>query len=161
MPFFPLFLLMSSRALKPDKPRPLLYLRVSLRDKRCWALLDSGAADHFISEEVAAAANLPLTPFGMPMAVSLGNGQIVYVHNYVMADLRFECYRVLLSLKVLATNIALVLGYPFLWKHRPLIDWRDRTLVFRKRKYKYVVHRHPGDGLSEEALASVENVDPE
>ena len=115
---------MASRLKGTTQPRPLLYVRVRLQTKRCWALLDCGAADNFISHDTAMAVPLPIQPLGMPLAVSLGNGQVIYTEQYVDADLRFEGYRAPVTLKVLATPIAMVLGYPFLWKHQPLIDWR-------------------------------------
>ena len=82
--------LMSHRAPAPTQPHPLLYLSVRLGDKRCWALLDCGAADNFIAQETVKVAQLDAHPLEMPLAVSLGNGQLVYANQYVHADLRFE-----------------------------------------------------------------------
>ena len=126
---------MTSRLKGPTQPRPLLYLRVRLQTKRCWALLDFGAADNFISQYTVAAVPLLPQPLGMPLAVSWGNGQVIYTEQNIDADIRFEGYRAPVTLKVLATQISLVLGYHFLWRHQPLINWRERTLTFRKRKY--------------------------
>ena len=99
-------------------PCPLLYLRVHLGWKRCWALLDSGDADNFIAATTVAATKIPTHPLGMPWAVSLGNGYIVYTTQYALTQLQVGDYTALTCFKVLATDLTMVFGYPFLLKHR-------------------------------------------
>ena len=69
----------------------------------------------------------------MPLAISVGNGEIIYSDRYVSDDLFLSTYRAWTYLKVLETPIPMVLGYPFLLKHQPDIDWKTRTLRFLRR----------------------------
>ena len=69
--------------LQPPKPSPLLFLPVQLGVKACWALLDSGAADNFISKFVFRLLELPTARLGMLLAVSVGNGEIIYTNKCV------------------------------------------------------------------------------
>ena len=55
----------------------------------------------------------------------------------------------------------MVLGYPFLLRHRPLIDWHARTLLFVRRNRQHLVYGYPGEGLTEDALAAVKAVPTE
>ena len=140
------------------EPCPLLYLRVQLGNKRCWALLDSGAADNFIAATTVKAANLSIQPLGMPWAVSLGNGDIVYTNHYTLTNLQVGDYAALTCFKVLATDLAMVLGYPFLLKHRPQVDWKLRTVRFMRRGKEYVVKGYAGNCISKDELNRVETL---
>ena len=83
----------------PPGPCPLLYLWARVRDHACWALLDSGAADNFVSLRVVEAMNLTPQLLGMPMAVSFGDGGIVYTQQYVQEELWFDGFRATTYLK--------------------------------------------------------------
>ena len=144
-----------------SQPCPLLYIRVHIGDKRCWALLDSGAADNFISTATVKAAGLSTQPLSMPWAVSLGNGDIVYTDQYTVTDLKLDDYKAQTCFKVLNTDLAMVLGYSFLLKHRPHIDWRQRTLRFSRNGKEYLIRGQPGSRIAKEELNRVELVSHE
>ena len=129
--------------------------------KRCWALLDSGAADNFIAATTVAATQIPTHQLGMPWAVSLGNGDIVYTTHYALTQLQVGDYTALTCFKVLTTDLAMVLGYPFLLKHRPHIDWKKRTLLFQRRGKEYLVQGYPGNNIPRDELNRVEQVTSE
>ena len=148
--------LMAGRAV--SEPCPLLYVKVRIGSKQCWALLDSGAADNFIAHTTVTATQIPTHPLGMPWAVSLGNGDIVYTTQYALTNLQLGDYSALTCFKVLATDLAMVLGYPFLLKHRPHIDWRKRTLLFQRRGKEYLIKGYPGSQIPRSDLMRVEDV---
>ena len=97
----------------------------------------------------------------MPWAVSLGNGDIVYTTHYALTQLQVGDYTALTCFKVLATDLAMVLGYPFLLKHRPHIDWKKRTLLFQRRGKEYLVQGYPGSNIPRNELNRVEQVTSE
>ena len=76
-------------------------------------------------------------------------------------DLRLDTYRASTSLKLLKTNLEMVLGYPFLLRHRPMIDWHACTLLFVRRNRQHLVHGYTGEKLTEDASAAVEAVPAE
>ncbi len=96
----------------------------------------------------------------MRMAVSLGDGKVIYADQFVSQFLYFGKYRALTFLKVLQTPLAIVLGTPFLRKHNPMIDWRDNTLTFDRRGKQYVVQGSV-EPKKDVELATVQMATPE
>ena len=125
----------------PPGPCPLLYLQARVKDRACWALLDSGEADNFVANQIVKDMHLNPLKLGMPLAVSVGIGEIMYTNQYVSEDLHLDKYRAWTYLKVLETPIPMVLGYPFLLKHHP--DF-DRVLRFVRRGKEHFVQVLPG-----------------
>ena len=113
-------------------PTALLYVPVQLRERIVWSLVDSGAADNFISEKTVKRLQLPTQLLDDPMTVCVGNGQLIHATEYVYLTLDLGAFKAKTKLKVLPTPIPMVLGYPFLAKHQPEIDWVKRRLFFLK-----------------------------
>ena len=111
-------------------PTALLYVPVELREKVVWSLVDSGAADNFISVKTVQRLQLPTQRLEEPMVVCVGNGQLIQATEYVYRTLHLGEYKAKTKLKVLPTPIHMVLGYPFLAKHQPKIEWAKRRLFF-------------------------------
>ena len=55
----------------------------------------------------------------------------MYAERFVHLNLMLDGFRAKTFLKVLPTTpIPMVLGYTFLLRHQPLVDWVQRTLLF-------------------------------
>ena len=98
------------------------------------ALLDSGANTTFIDVSVAKRLGLPLTPLKTPIRVfnvdSSHNsaGDVTHTTTILMEYLR---HREELTAEV--TNLGknlLILGYTWLQKHNPTIDWQTGVIKF-------------------------------
>ena len=48
-----------------------------------------------------------------------------------------------LSLRIISTPLSLVLGYPFLARFTPQVDWKRRVLYIRRRNQKFVIPAFP------------------
>ena len=131
----------------PPNPSPLFYVPVRVAENICWALLDSGAADNFISQQAVAALELRTHPLPQPMSVCVGNGAIIYATRFVQLPLMLGDFKATTYLKVLPTPIPMVLGYTFLLRHQPQVDWAQRMLTFSRRGKTFVVKGHPEPDL--------------
>ena len=82
-----------------------------------------------------------LTPqlFAMPMAVSFGGGGCVYTQQYVQEELWFDGFRATTYLKALSAPLPIVLGYPCLLRHWPVVNWVTREVTFTRRDRQYVI----------------------
>ena len=129
---------------QPHGPSSLLYLQVRVRDRICWALLDCGAADNFVATQIVKKMNLTPLKVCMPLAVSVGNGEIIYSDQYVSENLNLGNYRAWTHLKMLENPIHMVSSIPFLLKHQPGVDWKPRTIEFPIRGKEYSVRGMPG-----------------
>ena len=90
------------------------------------------------------------------MAVCVCNGQLIHPTEYVYLTLDLRAFTAKTKLKVLPTPIPMVLGYPFLSKPQPEIDWAKRRLFFNREGQSMLVQGYPvpqaifdGDGECE------------
>jgi hypothetical protein len=119
----------------PTAPQPLLFLPMIVGDKMILALLDSGASDSFISADVVKILGLMAHPLLQPLTVRVANGEGLSVTHFVSLSGRLGPMPVRLHLRVINTTIPIVLGYPFIAKFQPLVDWKNRRIrVTRKGK---------------------------
>ena len=99
------------------------------------ALLDSGASDSFVSWDVVRVLGLRQYPLSQRLTVRVANGEALAVTHFVQLSARLGPMPVRLSLRVIKTTIPIVLGYPFLARTQPTIDWKQRVLRI-ERKWK-------------------------
>ena len=60
--------------------------------------------------------------------VRAANGSILPVHSFVRVALRLDTVLLKLSLMVVDIAQEVILGFPFLHLHNPVIDWRQRAM---------------------------------
>ena len=106
-------------------------------------MVDSGAADNFISADTVARLKLPQKQLPQPMAICVGNGQIIHSRTYVQVTIFLGKYLARTFFKVLDTPIPMVLGYTFLVRHQPIMDWPSRKMTITRRGYAHVIQVFP------------------
>ncbi len=122
-----------------DADQPYLILPVDIKCPAGWtrklALIDSGSSLNFISQLLAKELDLEdhhEEPAGTMRVHSLG-GQRIQTYGGQKVVLRMEdkqATRLEEAETLIAADIAryeLILGWPWLYKHDPLIRWRDGT----------------------------------
>ena len=97
------------------------------------ALLDSGASDSFVSWDVVRVLGLRQYPLSQRLTVRVANGEAFAVTHFVQLSARLGPMPVRVSLRVMKTTIPIVLGYPFLAKTQPTIDWKQRVLRIERK----------------------------
>ena len=94
------------------------------------ALLDSGASDSFVSWDVVRVLGLRQYPLSQRL---MANGEVLAVTHFVQLSARLWPMHVSLSLRVIKTTIPIVLGYTFLARTQPTIDWKQRVLRIERK----------------------------
>ena len=111
-------------------PSCLLWGRESLPLK---VLIDSGADENFIHDELAAQLNLPLEPLSTPRNVTALDGRLISQVKFRTAPVTLIIsgnHREDVSLFVIPSpHVPLVLGLPWLLLHNPQIDWKSSSVT--------------------------------
>ena len=97
------------------------------------ALLDSGALDSFVSWDIVRVLGLRQYPLSQRLTVRVANGESLAVTHFVQLSARLGPMPVRLSLRVIKTTIPIVLGYPFLARTQPTIDWKQWVLRIERK----------------------------
>ena len=63
----------------------------------------------------------------------MANGEALAVTHFVQLSARLGPMPVRLSIRVIKTTIPIVLGYPFLARTQPTIDWKQRVLRIERK----------------------------
>ena len=74
-------------------------------------------------------------PLSQRLTVRVANGDDLAVTHFVQLSARLGPTPVRLSLRVIKTTIPIVLGYHFLARTQPTIDWKQRVIRV-ERKWK-------------------------
>ena len=99
------------------------------------ALLDSGAGGKFIDQNYAKTLNLPLETLDKPIPTINVDGTLNQkgtIKHYVTLEL--EIFRQLQKIRSLVTGLGkqkILLGFPWLQKDNPIIDWQTSTFQWR------------------------------
>lgn len=103
---------------------------MEFRNKTIQVLLDPGATRSFISPKLIEIVELV---HDEAITLVLGDGQIVKkdVHN-IAISLKYNEQLINVSASTLNTAHDLILGMNFFEEYNPIIDWRERTMVFNK-----------------------------
>ena len=139
---------------------PLFYLKTHIRRYELQPLVDSGAADNFMSEAVARRLKLTLYPLRTGMFFHAVNGEPVPAKYYVRVWMVTKTNRGHLNwpvtLKITPMTPEIILGLPFLSRHNPVIDWQAKTLTFLHGNRPHVIQAeafHPREKFTIAAVA--------
>jgi len=94
--------------------------------------IDSGADNCFIDFEFATNLGLSLVPLDSPIRLCLADGLSSTLVKYKVEDahLKIGNHSEKLCFFVINLPSQIILGFPWLQKHNPLIDWRSDSLTF-------------------------------
>ena len=118
---------------------PLFQIPVRVGDCLCKALLDSGACQNFISEELTEKLHLKRHPLKQPFVARAANGHLLRVDSYARVSLRMANAFLRIHFRIVAMHPNLILGNPFLKKYNPTIDWQKQIMEFDHRAHHVVV----------------------
>ena len=103
------------------------------RAKKTSALLDSGAEESFLDATVAAQWGVPLVEVSKPIVASSLNGQRLGRITKATRPLRMKIsgnHQEEISLLIIDTpHSPVVLGHPWMAKHRPQVDWARHEIL--------------------------------
>ena len=120
-----------------------MFVPLSIGSHPAAALLDSGDADSFISEQVVQQLRLPTLELKTPMWIQVANGQVLQSRYFVRITAKLGRMPVRLFLRVINTHLEVVLGFPFLYHFNPWINWRSRTLYIESAVATYKIKTMP------------------
>lgn len=106
-----------------------LSLTICGRQICCQALVDSGAEQNLIDTDLVKQLQIPTIALLKPLAVSAINGQQLSTVTQQTEPVLFtvsgnHCERGQFFITPTSSS-SIVLGYPWLRKHNPMIDWRE------------------------------------
>ena len=127
----------------PPPPQPLLFLPLIIGHTQVRALLDSGASDSFIGEELVRGLGLESYPLMQRLTVKVANGETLQVTHFVKVAGRLGPMPVKLMLRVIATTLPVVLGYTFVSRLNPHIDFRRRVLRIERHGRTFKIRALP------------------
>ena len=127
----------------PPKPQPLLFVPVQMSGTVHRALVDYGSSDSFLSEYLATTLRFKSFPLRQSFSVKVANVHTMPVIRFAKLKMDIGNMPVRLSIRILATPNALVLGYPFHSKFQPIVDWKNRVLYDKRKAEKFVIPSFP------------------
>lgn len=93
------------------------------------ALIDSGAEDNFLDQEVAVQAGVRLVALASPITALALDGRLLAKVTHCTEPLTIMLsgnHREVIQFKILsAPTTPLILGHPWLTLHNPVIDWKE------------------------------------
>ena len=110
----------------------MMYVTLHIQTVECTALIDSGASDNFISASLVKYLRLQLRNLPTPCHIRAANGGLMPCSHYVVVRATLGEIRFTLTLRVVPTDLRVILGYPFLRFFDPEIWWRDRRMTIYK-----------------------------
>ena len=119
---------------------PAFEMPVVIQGCECIALLDSGATDNFVARSLSDRLSCRKRPLRHPFGVKVANGQVLLVEQYLRVSLHFKEVSLRMSLRVMDIGPQVILGWPFLQRFNPRIDWVKRALVFPHHGQEVVIH---------------------
>ena len=99
----------------------------------CIALLDSGASEHFIADRLVTRLRLRRRKLRQPFMVRAAKGAQLPVTQYTRVTVHLADVPIRLNLRIVVTPLELILA-PFIHNWNPIVNWRDKTMVFRHNK---------------------------
>ena len=111
---------------------PMMYVKLCLQGTECPALIDSGASGNFISEGFVRQLNLRVRDLTQPCDIRAANGELMPCKHCAIVRARLGELPFSLTLRVVPTDLRVILGYPFLRFSDPEIYWRDRVMRITK-----------------------------
>jgi hypothetical protein len=94
-------------------------------------LVDSGADNNFISDTFVAKHNIPVTLLPSVVSLQLADGSLSNISTQTIPlTLQIGSHRESISFLVTSLTRPAILGYPWLSKHNPSINWPTKSLLF-------------------------------
>uniref|UniRef100_A0A3P8R7J1 Gypsy retrotransposon integrase-like protein 1 n=1 Tax=Astatotilapia calliptera TaxID=8154 RepID=A0A3P8R7J1_ASTCA len=121
--------------LSTTRPRLLLSVTIVTSNQTftCPALVDSGAEQNLMDEKLAKRLAVSLTPLEPPTPASTLNNQVFAYITHQTAPVRLITsgnHQEQLSFFTFpAPDTPLILGYPWLQRHNPHIDWAGKSIA--------------------------------
>jgi hypothetical protein len=99
------------------------------------ALVDSNATSSFIDQTFVAQHNIHVVKKSTPILVEVIDGRTIasgaITHETIPLELCIDKHTKKIVLNIISTpHHPIILGLPWLEAHKPIIDWRSRTLTF-------------------------------
>ena len=108
----------------------LVCIPVSIHDVPLRALIDSGASENFISTDVVTSLNLPSHDLKCPSSLRIADGSVHNVTKFVRVRVAFGSLFIPLVLRVFQMSHQIILGFQFLQRFQPDIEWAAKCLNF-------------------------------
>ena len=151
---------------------PLLQIPALVATIPATALIDSGAAESFISESTACQLQCKRHELKTPVKVRGFSGNILVCSSFIRVRITLGKFKFFACLRVVEMHPALILGYPFLEKYEPQIQWRDRSLKIRSQHRVFHIQgatTHPttifsgvaDSSVHEESACQIEVIEPD
>lgn len=94
-------------------------------------LIDSGADNNFISSTFVTHHGLPIAMLSSPINLQLADGSVSTIsHSTVALTLQIGQHLETITFLITDLSRSAILGYPWLSKHNPTIDWSSKSLLF-------------------------------
>ncbi len=99
--------------------------------------MDSSATSSFIDQTFVTQHNIPVVKKSTPVPVEVINGRTIasgeITHKTTPLEFCLDKHAEKIVLNIISTpHHPVILGLPWLEAHNPIIDWRSRTLTFRR-----------------------------
>ena len=108
----------------------LVCIPVSIHHVPLRALIDSGASENFISSDVVSSLSLQAHDLKCPSSLRIADGSVHNVTKFVLVRITFGSLIIPLVLRIFQMSHQIILGFPFLQRFQPYIDWADKCLSF-------------------------------
>ena len=115
-----------------EEVAPLLVIPSTINGYNCKALIDSGAAGNFISTSLVKQLGCNKHPLREPTTVRVANSDIMAITHFVRVIIHMEKFSVRLCFQMTQMPNDILLGYPFLTRFTPRIDWRSRMMYIKQ-----------------------------
>ena len=92
---------------------------------------------------MASALGLQLCPLNDPLSLQVANGDVIKVTQFVRVHAHIGSLRVRMFFRVVDTPLQVVLGYPFLARYDPSIDWTNRSLTITFNGQHHLIRGFP------------------
>ena len=103
----------------------LVCIPVSIHDVPLRALIDSGASENFISSDVVSSLSLQAHDLKCPSSLRIADGSVHNVTKFVRVRITFGSLIIPLVLRIFQMSHQIILGFPFLQRFQPYINWAD------------------------------------
>jgi hypothetical protein len=141
-----------------------IVLKAAWKTLETSAMIDSGATGKFINSQFVKQMSLPVSPFKKPVSLKvvdgrpIGSGLVLekVVISLTINEKYFE------KIPFLVTDLGkfdIILGLPWLEKHNPTIDWKQKILKFQSSFCKENCHPSPTPQKSFKKETSMSNRD--
>ena len=77
------------------------------------------------------------------ITVNVANGTTLNVTSFVRVSIKLGTLALRLFLRIIATPIPVVLGYPFLHQFEPTVNWRKRVVTIKRKDKVYTIPALP------------------